>query len=101
MGFPMIISLGDYLKREFSYDTKANQSLKSRYQLVPIKSDFRSIGILSWICIDTVVIDPKKVFSAQMEDYVNFFRKDDRNLIPGCLRMITPYVAIKNLPFLN
>lgn len=88
---------GDYLKREFSYDTKSNQ-VKIGLSIGTYKSDFRSIRIyFHGFDIDTVLIDQKSI-SLKMEDYEFLGKLTEFDPLP---ENDHPYVAIKNLPFLE
>jgi alpha-glucosidase len=88
---------GDYLKREFSYDTKCNQ-VKIGLSIGTYKSDFRSIRIyFHGFDIDTVLIDQKSI-SLKMEDYEFLGKLTEFDPLP---ENDHPYVAIKNLPFLE
>jgi alpha-glucosidase len=88
---------GDYLNREFSYDPKSNQ-VKIGLSIGTYKSDFRSIRIyFHGFDIDTVLIDQKSI-SLKMEDYEFLGKLTEFDPLP---ENDHPYVAIKNLPFLE
>jgi len=96
-GFPWSSGLGDYLKREFRLRILNPIKLKSVISIRYYKSDFKEAirDILSWIYIDTVLIDQKVFRSKRGKIGLKFCRKLTE--FDPCLRWTPLCSASKNL----
>jgi alpha-glucosidase len=89
--------LGDYLEREFSYDSESSQ-LKIGSSIGNYKSDYSSIRIFfHGFELDKVLVDQKSV-SLEMEDYEFLGKLTEFDPLP---ENDHPYLDIKNLPFIE
>jgi alpha-glucosidase len=88
---------GDFLKREFSYDSESNQ-VKIGPSIGNYKSDYSSVRIFfHGFDLEEVIVDQKSI-SLEMEDYEFLAKLTEFDPLP---ENDHPYLDIKKLPFLD